>query len=231
LRDDIPLEEIPSLIQEIAGCKSNEIDPPLWVIYQTENDSFIYDPVFDQRQTFHGFHKKPSQILDFLKIHKYTVPDWCKIGADWVAEWCLSKGEEKLRGKRSKEKRSLATEEGINLAELLLKTIRDRYPDFKPNFNNTDLNRWGVDIDLMMRIDKRYPEQIKEIIEWCQKDNFWHKNILSGAKLREQFDRLVMEKKSPKGKRITHEGVDKGTQRIKNELDRQGRKGIENRSG
>ena len=43
--------------------------------------------------------------------------------------------------------------------------------------------------------------KIKEVIIWCQQDDFWYKNILSTEKLRKQYDRLVMNMVKPKNKK------------------------------
>lgn len=77
----------------------------------------------------------------------------------------------------------------FRLAQLLFDLIRQRNPEFKtPN-----LQVWAKSIDLMIRIDKRTPERIEEVIRWAGKDPFWSRNILSTAKLREKFDALVMK--------------------------------------
>lgn len=82
------------------------------------------------------------------------------------------------------------------LAEYLLFCIQERKPDFKePN-----LYSWAYVIDLMIRLDERNPERIKEVIEWCQKDNFWCNNILSVGKLREKFDALELKMDKKKGR-------------------------------
>lgn len=67
-------------------------------------------------------------------------------------------------------------------------------PKFKePNFQN-----WAVHIDRLIRIDKRSPTEIKSVIDWCHDvSDFWYKNILSTAKLREKYDELLI-KMSPK---------------------------------
>jgi phage replication O-like protein O len=52
---------------------------------------------------------------------------------------------------------------------------------------------WAHHIDLMIRIDKRDPPIIREVIDWCQANIFWHSNILSTKKLREKFDQLKMQ--------------------------------------
>jgi hypothetical protein len=45
----------------------------------------------------------------------------------------------------------------------------------------------------MRRLDERSPEQIRGIIEWSQKDEFWKQNIRSVSKLRKQFDNLLVK--------------------------------------
>jgi len=77
----------------------------------------------------------------------------------------------------------------FRLSELLLNLILERRNSFK----RPDLQRWAKHIDLMIRVDKREPEEIEEVIEWCQRDPFWQNNVLSAAKLRSQFDQLALK--------------------------------------
>jgi hypothetical protein len=55
-------------------------------------------------------------------------------------------------------------------------------------------------MERLLRIDGRTFEQVKFIIEWCQKDEFWLVNIRSPQKLRDKFDTLLGQ--SLKGKRV-----------------------------
>ena len=82
-----------------------------------------------------------------------------------------------------------------DLSDLLLKRILENKPD--RNISDSWMDKTLKQIDLMIRKNKRDPETIREIIEWCQSDNeprnngfCWAPNILSGEKLRKQFDRL-----------------------------------------
>lgn len=72
----------------------------------------------------------------------------------------------------------------------------------KNNPGNTKLNngkrestvaRWAADIDKLISIDGKTAGEIERVIRWCQQDPFWRTNILSGAKLREKFDQLVVK--------------------------------------
>ena len=71
----------------------------------------------------------------------------------------------------------------------LLNKIRERKPDYKM----PDLQKWSEQSDYIFRLDKRDPKEVKSVIEWCQKDEFWQDNILSTAKLRKQYDKLVIK--------------------------------------
>lgn len=76
------------------------------------------------------------------------------------------------------------------LADYLYKNILKNNPKHKePN-----LQSWAKDVDKMIRIDKRSVDDIKNLIDWVQKDFFWKANVLSPAKLREKFDQLTAKK-------------------------------------
>ncbi|BCC74181.1 hypothetical protein BCJMU51_p2036 (plasmid) [Bacillus cereus] len=81
-------------------------------------------------------------------------------------------------------------------AKLLFELMLLNNPSAKePNFD-----KWANDCRLMREKDNRTDEQIKYLINWTQKDDFWSTNILSPAKLRKQFDALVVKIKKEKAK-------------------------------
>jgi hypothetical protein len=92
-----------------------------------------------------------------------------------------------------------ASSDACELAEFLQTKILENKPDRKLSGNW--LPKTESEIDRMIRIDKRDPDTIHRVIEWCQADNkarghgkfCWALNILSGEKLRKQFDRLESE--------------------------------------
>ena len=75
------------------------------------------------------------------------------------------------------------------MSQLLCDLIKSR----RNNFKKPDLQAWSKHIDLMIRIDKRDPKEIRQVIKWCQADSFWCTNILSTKKLRGQFDQLTIK--------------------------------------
>lgn len=77
----------------------------------------------------------------------------------------------------------------LRLAEHFFDLIRKNNPQAKePN-----KQAWAKHIDLMIRVDNRTPENIRRVMEWCQKDSFWLKNVLSTDKLRDKFDELYLK--------------------------------------
>lgn len=84
----------------------------------------------------------------------------------------------------------LSNSDEVRLSEFLFEKILFRNSKHKkPN-----LQTWAKDVDRMIRLDRRTPEEIRAVIEWCQADTFWQNNILSAAKLREKFDQLQLKR-------------------------------------
>lgn len=77
------------------------------------------------------------------------------------------------------------SEEVINLCEHLADWIT-RNGNRKPTIGKN----WKQAIDRLIRIDGYTSDQIRQVINWSQQDEFWQGNILSAAKLRKQFDQL-----------------------------------------
>ncbi|MEN6462213.1 MAG: replication protein [Syntrophomonas sp.] len=72
------------------------------------------------------------------------------------------------------------------LSEFLLKKILEHLPGYK----KPDLQKWAWQMDALIRIDRRPPEEVREVINYAQGDSFWWGNILSVDKLRKQYDQL-----------------------------------------
>lgn len=87
---------------------------------------------------------------------------------------------------------------GKRAAGYLLKSIRTHQPDFQ--CSDAKLLGWARDLDLLHRVDKREWPRIGAVITWCHRSPagaFWRGNILSGRKLREQFDQLEIKMAEP----------------------------------
>jgi DNA-binding Lrp family transcriptional regulator len=88
--------------------------------------------------------------------------------------------------------------QAFELSQLLLTSHRKEFPDYFSGKNEKEIGRildgWAKDIELLIRIDKKEPKIIRQVIMWVKTpNNFWFHNIESGAKLRKQFERLYGE--------------------------------------
>ncbi|MBN2120686.1 MAG: helix-turn-helix domain-containing protein [Candidatus Omnitrophica bacterium] len=86
----------------------------------------------------------------------------------------------------------------VKLTKLLFDLIIENNPGGRLA-NLTDGQRekrlisWSGEIDKLIKIDNQDPGKIERVIRFCQRDGFWRGNILSGQKLRRQFDTLFMQ--------------------------------------
>lgn len=95
------------------------------------------------------------------------------------------------------------SKECIKLSKLLAQLILENNPDYfhlQENKYQSTLNGFMSDIDKLIRVDNAKPEKIDEVIRWCQADDFWKDNILSGIKLRKQYPQLLIKSKKGNGK-------------------------------
>ena len=90
----------------------------------------------------------------------------------------------------------------IRLATLLAQRMVDN--DSKARLPNTDTakHNWQDSIEKLNRIDGRSWQEIEDVINWCQDDDFWKSNILSASKLRKQFPQLLAKMNSNGSKRL-----------------------------
>lgn len=87
----------------------------------------------------------------------------------------------------------------------LAKYLHDSILTFDPKARKPDLQSWAGHIDKMIRLDKRVPGEIKDMIDFARKDAFWRGNILSTKKLREKATTLIalMQRKGVTGSGTT----------------------------
>jgi hypothetical protein len=78
------------------------------------------------------------------------------------------------------------------LAQLLRQKILQNNP--KAKITEARAQRWALEADKMMRRDGRTPGEIRELIEFSQRDLFWLQNVLSMQTLREKFDQLWLKR-------------------------------------
>lgn len=75
------------------------------------------------------------------------------------------------------------------LAMHLFNKIKHNNPEHT-KLTEAQKQKWADSIRLMIERDNRTPKKIRNMIDWCQADDFWRQNILSTAKLRKQYDTM-----------------------------------------
>jgi len=77
---------------------------------------------------------------------------------------------------------------------------------------------WADSVRLMLEQDGRTVQEIEEVLQWLPTDSFWSKNIQSAAKLREKFEQLQAEIRTPKKKGKLSGHQDLGSQDYEKKL-------------
>lgn len=116
-----------------------------------------------------------------------------------VADKSATAPDLKSSKKSSKERKAFAHDsEAYRLSELLFGSILKNNPKSRMHsYQNGDrektLQKWAVDMSLLIRKDKQEPSIVEEAISFATCDSFWGANILSGFKLRKNWDTLIRQ--------------------------------------
>jgi hypothetical protein len=105
-----------------------------------------------------------------------------------------------------KKTTSTPSREACKLAALLETEIHRNKPDYR--ITPSQIRKWEVTADQILRLDARTPEQVANVIRWVQQDEFWMANVLSMDTLRKKFDQLELKRVHPSGNgRATRTGI------------------------
>lgn len=95
-------------------------------------------------------------------------------------------------------KRKMSPTEFDDLDKALCNRLYDKIIENNPKArirNITDIakEKWLTECKRLREIDKRTQQEIEEVIDWSQKDDFEKSNILSMPKMRKRFDHLWLK--------------------------------------
>ncbi|XLP22112.1 phage replisome organizer N-terminal domain-containing protein [Bacillus toyonensis] len=166
--------------------------------------NFIFISNWEKHQNIDGMEKIRLQTAKRVRKHREKKEQ----------EQLALEGENNKKDVTLHVTRGNATEEDKELEEDIDKDIKNIKPSCNKyeichmdaakyfhhlilsrnkNFKQPPLDSWAKDIRLMQERDNRNLEDIKKVMDWCQKDTFWMNNVLSISKLRKQFDQLYMK--------------------------------------
>ena len=97
---------------------------------------------------------------------------------------------------------SKAPAEAAEIVEKMHEMIKKRLPN-RANKKRTQaqLQKDIETIEKIHRLDGYSYAEINAVMKWSQEDDFWSQNILSTAKLRKQFDKLVLRMRAENKKK------------------------------
>lgn len=88
-----------------------------------------------------------------------------------------------------KQEKSVEYDDAKRLCVLMEELHKKHDQKYRAN-----LYTWIPHVEKLLRIDKREPDEIEEVIRWVkQPDNFWFPNIMSGRSLRDRFPTLLAQ--------------------------------------
>jgi predicted phage replisome organizer len=107
-----------------------------------------------------------------------------------------SNGKEIIATPEKKEptkKEEVQETETQKQAKELARYLKDLHKKVDPKYKG-NVKGWMPYIERILRIDGRSYDEVRSVIEWAKTpDSFWFPNIMSGKKLREKFDTLIMQ--------------------------------------
>jgi hypothetical protein len=80
----------------------------------------------------------------------------------------------------------------------------DRVRALDPTAKEPNLDRWADTIRLMREKDGKSPDDIRDLFDRANRDNFWQANVLSPSKLREKWGTLHVKLRVSNGKASTN---------------------------
>lgn len=158
-------------VLKTSNYNKSKIDKTLWYAFSNECD-YIQEPK-SSNNVYEG-QKCPSMGKSALREGKSAQPI-----PDTKPD---TKPEEYKRGPKAPS----ISADAESLYIFFLEEIKKRFPNFKqPN-----KEKWLLELDRLLRIDKRSLEEIKECILWIENDNWFKANILSPSSLRKSYDKI-----------------------------------------
>ena len=86
--------------------------------------------------------------------------------------------------------------EAVSIADSIISHVKELNPTAK-NISDKKLKAtrlaWASDVDKAARLDGRTFSELSAVFEWARTDEFWRTNVLSGGKLRKQYDQLYVK--------------------------------------
>jgi predicted phage replisome organizer len=175
---------------------NNAITIPNWSKHQS----------LDQLEQRNEYMK--NYMREYREKQKLIANGECKLNSKANSKANVSEAEEDIEvdidinnlplkkesKKDSKIKKSFSQDDKeYKLANYLSKQIAKRLD--KPLQKEETLQKWAAEFEKIVRIDGNDINEIRDVLAFSQKDDFWKTNILSAAKFRKQYLTLLAKMK------------------------------------
>ena len=151
---------------------------------------------------YHNLDNNPF-LLEFFERYGECFHIEKARGLKAPLEPLRSQEQEQEQEQESSCRKTKFSDEDMETAEIIFEQLKKLNPEFKA----PSLKSWAGDIRKLREIDRRETSQIREVFAWANNDPFWQTNILSPAKLRKQWDQLVMKRAQGSASPKTHPGL------------------------
>lgn len=101
--------------------------------------------------------------------------------------------ESSQKTKKKEEPKFAEDHEATILTKLLVKMMLQNNPNARIPKTEKQKQDWIDSLEKIHRLDGYSYDEIKQVIVWCQNDDFWKANILSTKKLREKMPTLILQ--------------------------------------
>lgn len=124
-------------------------------------------------------------------------PESCPQNSEFSPQRKVKESKEKKKPFVGDAPTEVFDHEGIpyKCSKFLVDKILLLNPRAKVPRDSAGLYKWCVHIERLLRIDKKPPEELRDVLTFAVKDPFWQANILSTRAFREKYDTLFAKMK------------------------------------
>jgi len=159
-------------------------------IEETELGTLFTVVNYDRYQVLDNYKKEHGTALERQENTNETPKEQRENNKKYVKkEKKVKNGKNKDNSRQSAKRTYDENSIHYQLASSLFKEIQNNNSEARP----PNLQTWSDDIRKMIELDGRKPEQVTNMIHWCQSHDFWSGIILSGKKLRDKYDQMRIQ--------------------------------------
>lgn len=194
---DLPIDQVVTSLSELTDHELIKWDQGkniIWVINAIKYQKLSPNEVIGIRKNLTSIeHEYVDELLNYYDelFSTYPVPSK-DLKRNSKQPPGKGKGNDKGKGKGKGNDKGEFPPDSVEVE--LAQHLYERILGNNPSHKQPNIQTWAKHIDLLIRVDKKTPEEIKTVIDFAQSNAFWIPNILSTEKLREKYDQLNLKR-------------------------------------